>query len=48
MIYPKFLDPETPLEETMGARSQAEAAGLPRPMLVVNRVRPDMVARGEM
>ena len=25
-----------------------EAAGLPRPMLVVNRVRPDMVARGEM
>ena len=26
----------------------AEAAGLPRPMLVVNRVRPDMVARGEM
>lgn len=26
----------------------AEAAGLPRPMLVVNRVRPEMVARGEM
>lgn len=25
-----------------------EAAGLPRPMLVVNRVRPEMVARGEM
>ena len=25
-----------------------EAAGLPRPMLVVNRERPEMVARGEM